>query len=100
MAVSFKLSGIVDIERQTDGRCFRGDSFVLINNLVEYFNGHVSTNRKPETVAHEAAIGTLRELVGSNHVGIGEVPFDLLRRVREAAFEYVNSFNDDGPSVT
>jgi hypothetical protein len=95
--MTYGLPESFDIETEIDGRCFDGAYSIVFGDLVVYYNGHTSSARKPQTNTREIAIRMLQELVRVHYVEIDLIPSDLPERIRNAAFEYVNSFDDDEP---
>lgn len=95
--MGFRLPEGTEIEVEDGGRRFRGDYSVMLGDLIVYYNGHTASVRKPDTDMHDTAIDMLRQLVRENYVEIDSVPSDLPQRIREAAWKYVNSFDDDEP---
>lgn len=93
----FELPETIDIEQEIDGRRFEGAYSFMLGDMVVYYNGHTKSVRKPDADTQKVALDMLRQLVQENYVGMGSIPRDLPQRMREAALEYVNSFDDEEP---
>lgn len=93
--MEFKLPDIHEINVLVDGQRFDGCWYIILNEMIVWYNGYTASTHQRKTDADEVAVTLLGELVTKHHVPLEAIPSTLPHAMRLAAHSYVNSFDDE-----
>ncbi len=93
--MEFKLPESQQITLEIEGERHEGSYYFLFGQMVVNFRGSTSSCVTPEGQPHAVAGQMFRDLVKKHHVSLSEIPTKWPENVRQAAYAYVNSDDDE-----
>lgn len=93
--MEFKFPESHPVEIEIEGVKHKGSFYFLLGQMVVNFKGHISSQIAPKGEPDGAAKQMLKTLVQEHYVSICEIPSEWPEEMRQAAYAYINSGDDE-----